>query len=161
MKKSVAILYLLIGSLGFVDAQSEEFIKTAKETMELQNTKGVLIETFRIQFQSLIESGGMQQVDDIRAMAEEMADALIDKVAEAQLKLYYENYTLDELKELNKYLAVPIVQKHNRLSSTFEGEGSKIVKEPEVKQTLQHILLSHMARHAPVKVKVREDFKIQ
>jgi len=143
MKRVILIMCMLISGLGFSYAQSAEFMETAKKTMELQNTRGTMVETMRLQYQNMVDAGQFQ-VDDVKAMSEEIVDVLMDKITELQIKLFYENYTLDELKELNKFLASPIGQKNIKLAPKFAAAGMQSVQEPEMLQKIQQIAIKHI-----------------
>jgi hypothetical protein len=124
-------------------AQDAAFKKEVDKTIELTDMKGTLTETMRIQYQQLVDAGTVK-LDDVQATARECAEAMMPKMKEFILEVYYENYTLDELKEYNKFLASPIGQKTTKAAPKIANASTKLGQDTEILGKLQNVLMKHL-----------------
>ena len=92
MKKILLLLTLALLTCS-VFAQDAAFKKEVEKALELSDFQGTLTETFRIQYQQLVDAGTVK-VDDVDALARESTEAMMDKMKDFALEVYYENYTL-------------------------------------------------------------------
>lgn len=126
-----------------VFAQDAAFKKEVEKTIELTNLKATLSEAMRIQYQQLVDAGTIK-LDDVQATADECAEAMLPKMKEFMLEVYYENYTLNEMKEYNKFLATPLGQKMVAVTPKITNATTKLSQDPEILGKLQSVLLKHL-----------------
>ena len=126
-----------------VFAQDAAFKKEVEKTIELTNLKATLSEAMRIQYQQLVDAGTVK-LDDVQATADECAEAMLPKMKEFMLEVYYENYTLNEMKEYNKFLSTPLGQKMVAVTPKITNATTKLSQDPEILGKLQSVLLKHL-----------------
>ena len=133
MKKILLLLTLALLTCS-VFAQDAAFKKEVEKALELSDFQGTLTETFRIQYQQLVDAGTVK-VDDVDALARESTEAMMDKMKDFALEVYYENYTLSEMKEYNKFLKV---------APKIASATTKLSQDPEILTKLQAVILKHI-----------------
>ena len=126
-----------------VFAQDAAFKKEVEKTIELTNLKATLSEAMCIQYQQLVDAGTIK-LDDVQATADECAEAMLPKMKEFMLEVYYENYTLNEMKEYNKFLSTPLGQKMVAVTPKITNATTKLSQDPEILGKLQSVLLKHL-----------------
>ena len=126
-----------------VFAQDAAFKKEVEKTIELTNLEGTLAETLRIQYQQLVDAGTIK-IDDVNALANECAEAMMPKMKEFMLEVYYENYTLSEMKEYNKFLSTPLGQKTIKATPKITNASTKLAQDPEILTKLQGVIMKHL-----------------
>lgn len=127
-------------------AQSSEFEKEVAKSIELMNTRQTMIETMMMQYSALANNGQLKS-EKVRVISEECVDAMLPKLTEVLMSLYKEHYTIDELKELNKFYASEIGQKNIKLTPIFSMAGAQVATDPEMLEKLQSILVKHMTNN--------------
>ena len=142
MKRIIFMLALVLMACN-VFAQDAAFKKEVENTIELTNLKATLSESMRIQYQQLVDAGTIK-LDDVQATADECAEAMMPKMKEFMLEVYYENYTLSEMKEYNKFLASPLGQKMVAVTPKITNATTKLSQDPEILGKLQSVLLKHL-----------------
>ena len=142
MKKILLLLTLALMTCS-VFAQDAAFKKEVEKAIELADFEATLTETLRIQYQQLVDAGTIK-VDDVNAMAQECAEAMMPKMKEFMLEVYYENYTLNEMKEYNKFLSTPLGQKMVAVTPKITNATTKLSQDPEILGKLQSVLLKHL-----------------
>ena len=142
MKKILLLLTLALLTCS-VFAQDAAFKKEVEKAIELADFEATLTETLRIQYQQLVDAGTIK-VDDVNAMAQECAEAMMPKMKEFMLEVYYENYTLNEMKEYNKFLSTPLGQKMVAVTPKITNATTKLSQDPEILGKLQSVLLKHL-----------------
>lgn len=142
MKRIIFMLALVLMACN-VFAQDAAFKKEVEKTIELTNLKATLSEAMRIQYQQLVDAGTIK-LDDVQATADECAEAMLPKMKEFMLEVYYENYTLNEMKEYNKFLATPLGQKMVAVTPKITNATTKLSQDPEILGKLQSVLLKHL-----------------
>ena len=71
MKKVIMLKAMLfIAALGTVKAQDAALVAEIKKSLDLQNTREVMVETMTLQYETLSNSGQVA-FDDIKAMSED------------------------------------------------------------------------------------------
>ena len=142
MKKILLLLTLALMTCS-VFAQDAAFKKEVEKAIELADFEATLTETLRIQYQQLVDAGTIK-VDDVNAMAQECAEAIMPKMKEFMLEVYYENYTLNEMKEYNKFLTTPLGQKTIKVAPKIASATTKLSQDPEILTKLQAVILKHI-----------------
>ncbi len=142
MKRIIFMLALTLMACN-VFAQDATFKKEVEKTIELTNLKATLSEAMRIQYQQLVDAGTIK-LDDVQATADECAEAMLPKLKEFMLEVYYENYTLNEMKEYNKFLSTPLGQKMVAVTPKITNATTKLSQDPEILTKLQSVLLKHL-----------------
>ena len=145
MKKSIfTALLFVVGWCGcYAQTTDSEYEKEMNRMIQLQGQTDVYGETLRLQMNALVERGQLSE-DKVDKMCKELSDYITPMLIAGQKELIQKNYTLEELKQLNAFLASPIGQKNLRLSASFAGEGTKIVSSPEVQEKMQAIIMKYM-----------------
>ncbi|MBO4372257.1 MAG: DUF2059 domain-containing protein [Bacteroidales bacterium] len=144
MKKVIIFIgMMLLAAIGTVNAQDAALTAEIKKSLELQNMRGAMIETLSSQYQPAIDNGQLK-VDDLKALTSEIADYVMSLLEEQLFKFYAENYTLEEMKELNKFYASPLGQKNIRLTPALTVMTNKAATSPEFMSKVQEIMLKHM-----------------
>ena len=111
--------------------------------MELTHPEETMKQMIAPQYQKFGEMG-LLKLDDVDAVVEECIKVVMPKYKEVMLKLYAENYTLNEVKEMNAYLATPVGQKGIKLAPKFGFAGMQAVQEPEIEKKIEDILKKHI-----------------
>ena len=142
MKRIICMLALALMACN-VFAQDAAFKKEVEKTIELTNLEGTLAETMRIQYQQLVDAGTIK-IDDVNALANECAEAMMPKMKEFMLEVYYENYTLSEMKEYNKFLSTPLGQKTIKATPKITNASTKLAQDPEILTKLQGVIMKHL-----------------
>lgn len=142
MKRIIFMLALVLMACN-VFAQDAAFKKEVEKTIELTNLKATLSEAMRIQYQQLVDAGTVK-LDDVQATSDECAEAMLPKMKEFMLEVYYENYTLNEMKEYNKFLSTPLGQKMVAVTPKITNATTKLSQDPEILGKLQSVLLKHL-----------------
>ena len=142
MKKILLLLTLALMTCS-VFAQDAAFKKEVEKAIELADFEATLTETLRIQYQQLVDAGTIK-VDDVNAMAQECAEAMMPKMKEFLLEVYYDTYTLSEMKEYNKFLSTPLGQKTIKATPKISNASTKLAQDPEILTKLQGVILKHI-----------------
>lgn len=141
--KRIILMFALALMACNVFAQDAAFKKEVEKTIGLTNLKVTLSEAMRIQYQQLVDAGTIK-LDDVQATADECAEAMLPKMKEFMLQVYYENYTLSEMKEYNKFLASPIGQKMVQVTPKITNTTTKLGQDPEILSKLQSVIMKHL-----------------
>ena len=145
MKKGILTTLLFVVGLCTCYAQTtdNEYEKEMNRMIQLQGQTDLFSETLRLQLDPLVENGQLSE-DKVDKMCKELSEYMTPMLIAGQKELIQKNYTLEELKQLNAFLASPIGQKNIRLSASFASEGTKIVSSPEVQEKMQAIIMKYM-----------------
>ena len=142
MKRIIFMLALVLMVCN-VFAQDDAFKKEVDKTIELTNLKATLSEAMRIQYQQLVDAGTIK-LDDVQTTSDECAEAMLPKMKEFMLEVYFDNYTLSEMKEYNKFLATPLGQKMIAVTPKVTNATTKLSQDPEILGKLQSVILKHL-----------------
>ena len=137
------IATLFVATLGTVKAQDAAMVTEIKKSIELQHTRDIMVETMSLQYKTLVDNGTLA-IDNVQAMSEEIADVIMGNITDKLIKFYTDNYTLDELKELNKFLTTPVGQKNIKLAPQAALLGTQAVQDPDVLSKIQAIIMKHL-----------------
>ncbi|MBR4264514.1 MAG: DUF2059 domain-containing protein [Bacteroidales bacterium] len=146
MKKVIMFIAMFfIAAIGTTKAQDAAMVAEIKKSLELQHTREVMVETMKLQYETLNNSGQVA-FDDVKAMSEEIVDALMPKLVEMYTKFYAENYTLAEIKELNQFLSTPLGQKNIRLTPALSQLAVKATQDTDFLGAMNGIITKHVKR---------------
>ncbi|MBO4771327.1 MAG: DUF2059 domain-containing protein [Bacteroidales bacterium] len=142
MKRIICMMALALMACN-VFAQDAAFKKEVEKTLELTNMEATLAEAMRLQYQQLVDAGTIK-LDDVQATADECAAAMMPKMKEFMLQVYYENYTLSDMKEYNKFLTSPLGQKFIKATPKITNASTKLGQDPEILTKLQSVIMKHL-----------------
>ena len=142
--KKVIITMLMLVTVVAAHAQgiSEEYAAEVRKALQLQHTTETLVETMRLQMQQLVDNGTMT-VEGVNGFCQEiMYPALEKRITD----LYYQNLSLDELRQMNAYLSSPVGQKGIKLAPMFAAEGAKVAQSPEIQGKMMTIMSKYIKK---------------
>ena len=139
----VTLLMVVCCAVTFAQTNTSEYEKEMERTILLQGQAEMFAETLKEQLNPLVEEGKMsseQQEKVIKELSEYMVPLIVAKEKE----MIKENYSLEELKELNAFLASPIGRKNVRLAATSANESAKVLSSPEVMEKMMEIMMGNI-----------------
>ena len=139
------IAMFFIAAIGTTKAQDAAMVAEIKKSLELQHTREVMVETMKLQYETLNNSGQVA-FDDVKAMSEEIVDILMPKLTEKYIKFYADNYTTAEMKEFNTYLSTPLGQKNIRLAPVISQLALQVTQDPDFLRDMNGIITKHVKR---------------
>ena len=146
MKKIISIIAMLIvATTGITKAQDAALVDEVKKSLELQKMRENLIEGTKAQYQTIANSGQVA-FDDVNALATEMVDVIYDQLTEKVIAFYCENYTLEEMKAFNAFLASPVGQKNVSLQPQLNAISFQLQSDPTKAVFMQTIMAKHIQR---------------
>lgn len=145
--KRIVTFVLLVQALFTAHAQITDrvFAAEVKKSIELQNTKETFVETYKMAMQQFVDNGTLSATN-LNLFANDIADYIIPLLTDRMEVLYYQNLTLDELKQLNEYLASSVGQKMIKLTPLFSNEGMKVAQLPEVQAKIQERITYYLSK---------------
>ena len=144
MKHLTIILLALVCAFG-ASAQT----KDAKYNEELDKLIEVTVSpeyfqnAIEAQLKPMVE-GGMMTQDKLSAMCNEITKEIYPYLIGEVKKLYAENFTYDEIKELYKFVSSPLGQKNIKVSQSMMTTLSSFGKNAELVKKLQPIMAKYM-----------------
>lgn len=147
MRRLLGIVVLAMAVVLPMNAQTseDEYSQEMRKSIELQHAKRTLSETMRLQMQTLV-SKGLLTDDKLQDVVDEMVQAMYPHLMKKLDALYREYFTLDELKEMNAYLASPVGQKGIMLTPLAANEGAKVAQMPEVQAEIMRIVQKYVGK---------------
>lgn len=145
MRKFFLVSVMLISAMG-MQAQSgnDAFDEEVKNYLELQHMGDNLSNSIRLMMKPLVDNGTLAQ-SKLDLMCKDITQMILPKLRVTIGQLCREHYTLEEMKQMNAYLASPLGQKGIILMPKFMEEGMKTAQQPEVQSKIQEIVARHMA----------------
>lgn len=143
MKKILLFMVLLVSAAVQAQTNEEAFKTEVQKTIELQHTTDLFVEGLKMQLQKLTENGALD-AEKLQPLVEEIGQAVVPALTERMNEVYKENFTLDELKQINAYLATPVGQKVVRLTPMLSAEGINVVQRPELQAKISAIISKYM-----------------
>lgn len=145
--KKVIISMLMLVTVVAAHAQgiSEEYAAEVRKALQLQHTTETLVETMRLQMQQLVDKGTMT-VEGVNGFCQEMGDIMYPALEKRITDLYYQNLSLDELRQMNAYLSSPVGQKGIKLAPMFAAEGAKVAQSPEIQGKIMTIMSKYIKK---------------
>lgn len=126
-------------------AEDDELTTEVNRAIELSNVTANFGSLMVTQLQPLVEQG-LLSAENLPTMVKEIEEWMLPNLKKRMVTLYKENFTLDEVKQMNAYLASPVGQKALKLTPEFAAEGMKMVQSLEAQKKLQEIFLQYMKK---------------
>ena len=149
MKKFFLSLMMLMTVVAVnaqeTQAEDDELTTEVNRAIELSNVTANFGSLMVTQLQPLVEQG-LLSAENLPTMVKEIEEWMLPNLKKRMVTLYKENFTLDEVKQMNAYLASPVGQKALKLTPQFAEEGMAIVQTPEAQQKIQEIFLLYMKK---------------
>lgn len=139
--KKTAIFFTLLSIFFQAKAQvvDDAFKAEVAKAFELQKTDTLFAESVRLQMQYLVDEGKMTS-ENLNLFIDESTKFCMPLLLERMEELYKQYFTLDELKQMNAYLATPVGQKGMKVSPLFAAEGIKVMSSEQVKKKISEIV---------------------
>lgn len=143
--KRIYVIVVLLLTMVAVQAQTkdDEWKAEIDRNFTLSRTPETFAETMSSHLKPLVEQGAIK-AEQLDPMVKEMSDVLLPALKELSMSFYKEHFTLDELKQINTYLASPIGQKTSKLTSELTQKAQAVGQTPEAQEKIQKILLKYL-----------------
>lgn len=143
--RKILFVFALLSILTQTKAQTVDnsFKAEVAKAFELQKTKETMTETMRLQMLPLVEQGKITS-DNLNRFVVELVEFMLPFMLEKMVKLYEQYFTLDEIKQMNAYLATPAGQKWIKVAPMFTTEGIKVASSEPVQNKIQGLLSRYM-----------------
>ena len=143
MKKILLFMALLVSAVVQAQTNVDAFKAEVEKTIKLQHTTDVFVEGLKMQIQKLTETGALD-AEKLQPLVEEIGQAVVPALTERMQEVYKENFTLDEMKQINAYLATPVGQKVVKLTPMLSVEGVNVVQQPELQAKITAIISKYL-----------------
>ena len=143
--KRIYVFVVLLLTMVAVQAQTkdDEWKAEIDRNFTLSRSEENFVEGVLSGMNTLVEQGAIK-AEQLEPLAKEIKDVLIPSLKELATSFYKEHFTLDELKQINDYLASPIGQKATRLAPELTIKAQGIIQTPESQEKIQKILLKYL-----------------
>ena len=143
--KRIYVIVVLLLTMVAVQAQTkdDEWKAEIDRNFTLSRTPENFVETMSSQLKPLVEQGAIK-AEQLDPMVKETKDVLLPALKEITMSFYKEHFTLDELKQINAYLASPIGQKTSKLIPELTQKVQAVGQTPEAQEKIQNILLKYL-----------------
>lgn len=146
MKKILISMMMLVAmSAAHAQQANDEFTKEVNRTIEISNVTETFINTMTTQMQQFVDEGILTQ-EKLATLVKEIEEFAMPLVKNKITELCKENFSLEEMKQINAYLATPLGQKSQRLFPKFTQEGSKLMQTPEAQEKIKEIVLKYFTK---------------
>lgn len=145
MKKILLFMVLLVSAAVHAQTNADAFRAEVEKTIELQHSTDVFIEALKMQLQGLTGTGALE-TEKLQPLVEEIGQAVVPALIERMHEIYKENFTLDEMKQINAYLATPVGQKVVKLTPMLSAEGVNVVQRPEMQAKVTEIISKYLKK---------------
>lgn len=113
--------------------------------LELQNVRQTFEKAMRVPMENLVAQGLMTK-EKLDAMSTEIVEVIYDPCVETIRESYRENFTLEELRQINAFYATPVGQKMIVLAPELMMKGMESVQTPEMQGKIQAIVIKYMTK---------------
>lgn len=146
MKRILFSLSLLM-TISFANAQTanDEITKEIERAIELSQATSTFSNSMNSMMQPLVAQG-MISTDQLSGLITELEQLMVPALKEKISVLYRENFTLDELKQMNAYLASPLGQKAVKLTPMITSESMKLATSPDFQSKMQEIIMRNLQK---------------
>ena len=146
MKRILFSLSLLM-TISFANAQTanDEITKEIERAIELSQATSTFYNSMNSMMQPLVAQG-MISTDQLSGLITELEQLMVPALKEKISVLYRENFTLDELKQMNAYLASPLGQKAVKLTPMITSESMKLATSPDFQSKMQEIIMRNLQK---------------
>ncbi len=143
MKKFIMMIALLMAvAIAQAQTANDELTKEIKRSLELSESSKMFKEALNLQLQTMVDKGILTS-DKLPSIINEAEALFMPKLEKRLLEIYKENFTLDEIKQMNAYLASPVGQKALKLTPLVVNESTKISQDPDILQKFMEILMRY------------------
>ena len=146
--KTRALLALLALAVALpVQAAKKDAAYEAEldRNLELQHFRQTVEKSMRIPLEQFVANGVMTK-ETLDAMSAEIVDVIYDPCVEALRESYRENFTLEELRQINAFYATPVGQKMIVVAPELMTKCMESVQTPEMQTKIQTIVIKHMTK---------------
>lgn len=123
------------------DAYKAEVAKIIR----LQRLDRMYSETIRAQMKIQVDQGKIPP-EKLDLLTTDLTKFAMPLIVKKMLKLYRQYYTIEELKQINAFLASPVGQKNVRLTPLFAEEMTKLMSSEPVKNKVTILVQRRMAQ---------------
>lgn len=123
------------------DAYKAEVAKIIR----LQRLDRMYSETIRAQMKIQVDQGKIPP-EKLDLLTTDLTKFAMPLIVKKMLKLYRQYYTIEELKQINAFLASPVGQKNVRLTPLFAEEMTKLMSSEPVKNKVTILVQRRMTQ---------------
>lgn len=147
MKRLFMSMLLLLALCTHTYAQTENsaFAAEVKKAFELQKLKENYVEGLKMGLEPLVAQGKIT-TENLNLYIKEVADYATPFILQAMEKFYVENYTLEEMRQMNAYMSSPVGQKTLRLTPKIMIVMQDVLSQSGVQAKAQELLLPYLTR---------------
>lgn len=144
MKQLTIVLMALVCAFG-ASAQTDnaKYNEELNKLIEATVSPEYFQSTIETQFQPMVK-GGMMTQENLSAMCADITKEIYPSLIDEVKKLYAENFTYDEVKDLYKFVSSPLGQKNIKVSQSMMSTMSEIGQDPEIVKKIQAIMSKYM-----------------
>lgn len=143
--KQLMILMLLMFATITATAQTadDEFNAEVRKSIELQHMGETLENTMKLQMTSAFPANHIS-TENMDAFIKEISVVMKPKLEVILRKVYVDNFTLEDMKQMNAFMATPVGQKTIKLAPMLANAGAEVAKDPEVMKAIQDAVMKYM-----------------
>lgn len=144
MKQLMTLMLLMFASLmATAQTADDEFNAEVRKNIELQHMGETLEETMKMQMKNAFSANNIP-IDNIDAFIKEISVVMKPKLEVILRKVYLENFTLEDMKQMNAFMATPVGQKTIKLAPMLANAGAEVTKDPEVMKAIQDAVMKYI-----------------
>lgn len=143
--KRIYVIVVLLLTMVAVQAQTkdDEWKAEIDRNFTLSRTPEIFVETLASQLKPLVDQGAIK-AEQLDPLVKELSDVQLPALKEVSTSFYKEHFTLDELKQINAYLASPVGQKASKLTPKLTQKAQAVGQTPEAQEKIQKVLLKYL-----------------
>lgn len=142
--KKILISMMLLVAMTTAQAQDYEFTREVNRNIALSHLTENFEEMVTTQMQQFVDEGILTQ-EKLAALVKEIEEFAMPLVKNKITELCKENFSLEEMKQMNAYLATPLGQKSQRLFPKFSQEGTKLMQTPEAQEKIKELCTKYLS----------------
>lgn len=146
MKKIFLAFMLAIVSIAASNAQSaqnDEYESLLNQALAEQNIEETMAKMLNDNLQSLVQNGTLTSAKCME-MSNEIAKEFTPDVENAVKKIWRENLSLEELRQVVKWMTSPVGKKLIGLQVSANGEMQKLMTSPAMQQKMMGIVMRYI-----------------
>ncbi len=140
--KKIFILFSLLTALSITSFAQSAFDKEVERSLELQHQRDIFKQSMT-QTMSVLYQQKNIDASKLNAAIDEITDACVPELTKTMKELYKQHFTLEELKQINDFLATPVGQKQLKLAPTFAVAGMQAMQNPDIQAKIVEIAKKH------------------
>ena len=126
----------------FANAQSAAMQKEIDRAIALVDIRPMMEKSMAAQFEA---RGLTEHITDPNAMYKELTDALVEPLKKIMTKVYTENFTLEEIKQMNDFYETPVGKKCMTLVPNIATVTVEILKNDQATiEKIQQIVMKYV-----------------